>query len=89
MQFQRDHLLEDLKAHVCEIHFTKVNGDFRKMRCTLRWDLVPANTDIKHLDEEHKKEPNLNTVVAWDVEKGGWRSFRIDTVQYAQIIEAY
>jgi hypothetical protein len=89
MRFERDHLLGDLKVHVCEIHFTKVNGEFRKMRCTLRNDLLPSNTDMAHLDEEHKKEPNLSTIVAWDVEKNGWRSFRIDTVQYAQVIEAY
>ena len=35
-QYSRDTLLKDLREHVIEVHFTKVNGEQRIMRCTLQ-----------------------------------------------------
>jgi hypothetical protein len=87
--YVRDNLLNDLKQHVCEVIFTKVNGEKRTMRCTLMPEHLPPNTDKKYLDEQHNKQENLNIIAAWDVEKGGWRSFKIETVEYAQVIDAF
>ena len=90
MVYNRDDLLKDLKQHACEIQFTKVNGQPRKMRCTLRSEYLPVTDhQLQHLEEEHKKPENLNSLAVWDLEANGWRSFRIDSVQYAQIIDAY
>lgn len=87
--YDRDVLLKDLFSEVLEVTFTKVNGETRVMRCTLRQDLLPKNTDIKHLDEEHKKEQNLAVIAAWDLQANGWRSFRVDSVQYVQSMIGY
>jgi hypothetical protein len=87
--YDRDTLLRDLKEHVVEVTFTKVNGEKRVMRCTLRGEHLPPNTDMNHLSEEHKKEQNANIIACWDVHNGGWRSFRIDSVEYVQIIDGY
>lgn len=89
MTFDRDNLLNDLKMHTCKVMFTKVNGQERTMMCTLLPEHLPQNTDVKHLDEMHKKPENLETVVVWDLEAGGWRSFRVDSVQYAEIIDGF
>jgi uncharacterized cupin superfamily protein len=89
MKYDRDIILRDLKMHVVEVQFTKVNGETRTMRCTLMPEHLPVTANIEHLDEQHKKPENLNTIAAWDVSKGGWRSFRIDSVEYVQIIESY
>jgi|CryBogDrversion2_8_1035294.scaffolds.fasta_scaffold64169_2 hypothetical protein len=86
--YTRDGILKDLKQHVCEITFTKANGETRVMRCTLDERYMPSY-DKKHLNEMHNKKENLNVIAAWDVHASGWRSFRIDSVKYAQVIDSY
>lgn len=90
MEFNRDTILNDLRKRVMEIHFVKVNGENRIMQCSLMPELLPDNY-VNEINEEktfHKENPNV--VAAWDVQKGGWRSFRVDSVQYMQdITEKY
>jgi hypothetical protein len=84
--FKRDELLDDLRKYVIEVTFTKVNGENRALRCTLRPELLPV-TYMNELAEEttfHKVNPD--NIAAWDVVKGGWRSFRVDSVTYVQNI---
>lgn len=87
--YDRDTLLKDLRQEVIEVTFTKVNGETRVMRCTLRADILPPNADIQHIDEEHSKQENLAVIVAWDVQVNGWRSFRVDSVKYLQSMNGY
>jgi WYL_2, Sm-like SH3 beta-barrel fold len=89
MQYERDTLLRDLKINVVEIHFTKVDGSNRKMKCTLIPKWLPPNTNMQHLEEMHHKEENKSTIAVWDLEQSGWRSFRIENVQYAEVIENF
>ena len=92
MMYQRDSILKDLREHVIEVTFTKVNGETRVMRCTLNPKLLPKSF-VENLNEQkeekdfHKENPDV--IAAWDVQKGGWRSFRIDSVEYLQIIDGY
>jgi len=86
--YERDKLLKDLKENVASVIFTKVNGEDREMRCSLMPRLLPPNTDVKYLDEEHKKTENLDVIVCWDLMNGGWRSFRIDSVKSFQLLDA-
>lgn len=86
MLYERDRLLKDLREYVIEVTFKKVDGSIRNMRCTLDSKLLPE-TYLKEEEKEktfHKENPDV--ITAWDVQVGGWRSFRIDSVQYAQII---
>jgi WYL_2, Sm-like SH3 beta-barrel fold len=89
--YNRDDIIKDLKQTVCEVTFTKVNGEKRVMRCTLDPRYMPTiSTDqIKHLDENHNKPENQNIVACWDVHAGGWRSFRVDSVEYMQEVNGY
>ena len=86
IMYKRDDILKDLHENVIEVHFTKVNGENRIMRCTLDPAYLPQNYNKDHLAEEHQKKENINTIVAWDVVAGGWRSFRVDSVLNVQII---
>lgn len=90
--FNRDDVLKDLRSFVVEVTFTKVNGEQRVMRCTLKKELLPKT--YQELSEERKAESdfhkqNPEVIAAWDVQKGGWRSFRLDSVEYLQIIDGY
>ena len=92
MKYQRERLIHDLKKFVCEIRFTKVNGEQRIMRCTLQTHLLPElyQRNLEEQREEndfHVKNPDV--IAAWDVVANGWRSFRIDSVLYVQIIDNY
>jgi hypothetical protein len=82
--YERDVLLKDLQEQVVKVTFTKVNGDRREMRCTLMSKHLPPGTDKNYLLGEHKKPENLNTLAVWDMDNGGWRSFRIESVEYVE-----
>ena len=90
MTFDRDTILRDLRNYVIEVTFVKVDGTTRNMRCTLDPQHLPeqyvTEDKAKELDF-HQKNPDV--ISCWDVQKGGWRSFRIDSVQYVQIIDGY
>jgi hypothetical protein len=87
MVANRDEILKDLRKYVIEVHFDKVDGTARVMRCTLRPDLLPPSYS-ENLEEQKQEtefhKVNENVVAAWDVQKGGWRSFRVDSVKYIQ-----
>jgi patatin-like phospholipase/acyl hydrolase len=89
--YQRQPIINDLKQAVCEVTFTKVNGERRVMRCTLDPRYMPQITkeQISHLDEQHARPENQEVIAAWDVQKGGWRSFRVDSVDYVQEVDGY
>lgn len=92
MMYERDAVLNDLRSHVIEVTFTKVNGEQRVMRCTLKQSLLPKSY-VENINEQKEEkdfhQQNPNVVAAWDVQKGGWRSFRLDSVEYLQIIDGY
>lgn len=91
MSDKRDTILADLRSNVIEVSFTKVNGEERLMRCTLMPQFLPPsynNIDEQNA-EKHYHQTNPDVIACWDVANGGWRSFRIDSVIYTQVIDAY
>jgi WYL_2, Sm-like SH3 beta-barrel fold len=91
MIYDREKLIADLKQSVVEVTFTKVNGERRIMRCTLDIKQLPpmTNEQYNHLDGQQKREENKEIIAVWDVQANGWRSFRVDSVQYVQEVAAY
>jgi hypothetical protein len=70
-------MLERLVDNVVEVNFTKVSGETRKMRCTLRADLLPPQQDIEESTTNVSAEERM---IVWDVDKSAWRSFRLDSI---------
>ena len=68
-------LRELLKTNVVEVTFKKLNGDKRVMKCTLIDSYLPPNGS-KELHESYKD----TALAVWDLEAGGWRSFRYDNI---------
>lgn len=90
MVYDRDVMLKDLREMACEVHFKKVStGDIRVMHASLRPDLLPDGVDTNYIKEQHEKEENKDVVVVWDLQKGGWRSFRVDSVIYFNALDNY
>lgn len=75
---------EDVKAllhdGVCEITFTKVNGEERVMKCTLNEKLLPAQIDLEEAIQNKSKKSNPDVYAVYDVVANGWRSFRWDSL---------
>lgn len=80
----RDTIIEQLKNNVCEVTFTKVNGDKRVMPCTLREDMLPP---VIKEDVNADRKVNEKTVSVWVTDANGWRSFRVDSVLELKVLE--
>ena len=76
----RDEIVAMLQADVCEVTFTKVNGELRQMPCTLKNELLPV-ADTNKLHEEKTRKQNPDNLSVWCTDKNEWRSFKIANVQ--------
>lgn len=72
---------EVLKNNICEVVFTKKNGDERTMTCTLHPDVLPITEGVREY-----REPNPDTISVWDIEADGWRAFRLDSIKSFEIV---
>jgi hypothetical protein len=77
-------LIDTLKHNICEVTFTKVNGEVRQMPCTLRKDMIPPATSKG--DDFKPKKLNDSTLSVWCLDKSEWRSFRISNVTEIKIL---
>ena len=67
--------VKTLEKNICNVKFTKVNGEYRNMDCTLKEEFLPENTKKKTSPETKKH------ISVWDINRDAWRAFRIDNVQ--------
>ena len=77
---KRDTLIKNLQKKAMRITFTKVNGEERIMDCTLQEHIIPLT------DSNNRKE-NETVLPVWDINKGEWRSFRLDSVTNIELLE--
>lgn len=88
MKLTKEQIVEALKANVCTVTFTKLNGEVRKMPCTLREDIVPVyerKTPVKEAVKPEEEKDSNPTLSVWCTDKQGWRSFRVDNVTAVDI----
>ena len=80
-------LKEDLKNGVVTVTFEKKDGTERTMRATLSDLYVPQVEQPAMLSEydgqvpKNTRQLNDNVQAVWDIDEGGWRSFRLDSVK--------
>ena len=77
---KRETLIKNLQKKAMRITFTKVNGEERVMDCTLQVHMIPPT------DEKNRKE-NEKVLPVFDINKGEWRSFRLDSVTNIEILQ--
>jgi hypothetical protein len=77
---ERDEILDALHKGDVIVEFTKVNGDYRKMICTLNESVVPKAEKEDPLSQKKVRAVNPEVCVVYDVNAKGWRSFRWDSV---------
>lgn len=67
----------ELNEGICEVTFTKKNGEERVMPCTLVFDHIPEDLRPKGNVTQHRTQ---DTIAVWCMDKEAWRSFRVDSV---------
>jgi hypothetical protein len=79
MNFDKDEIMLSLRESKCVVTFEKVNGEIRKMLCTLKSEYIPA--EINENDTKRTKVENPDVLPVYDLESNGWRSFRWNSVK--------
>ena len=62
------------------VTFTKVNGEERVMDCTLQEYMLPETV-------ESNRKQNEAVLPVFDINKGEWRSFRMDSITKIEAVE--
>lgn len=74
----RYELKQTLQGNIATVVFEKADGTLREMRCTLQSDFLPPQL-LQENTVTRAENPNILSV--WDIDNGGWRSFRIDSIK--------
>jgi uncharacterized protein YjdB len=73
----RDDIVKVLSEGQANVTFTKKDGSVREMLCTRNMNEIPVESQPKGGSE---RKENLEVITAYDLDKSGWRSFRVDAV---------
>ena len=76
----RNEMIEQLQVQKCRVVFKKINGEERDMVCTLIETILPKAKKEDPLTQKKVRAVNEETIVAWDVGKDAFRSFRVENV---------
>tara|TARA_B110000977_G_scaffold45681_1_gene62104 strand:- start:808 stop:1107 length:300 start_codon:yes stop_codon:yes gene_type:complete len=83
----RDELMEMLRKEVVEVTFLKLDGDERKMPCTLITSFLPPAKKDDPLSQKKVREVSDKVCAVWAVEAKGFRSFRYDRVTNVRVMQ--
>lgn len=72
--YTKEYVRERLLTDILRVTFDKVNGERRVMTCTLQDKYLPTT-----VFQSARPEPK-DSLAVWDLNAGGWRSFRIDKI---------
>jgi hypothetical protein len=75
----RDEMINELRKRDCRVIFKKTNGEERDMLCTLQESALPDWSVDANSDKESRGYSD-QVIRVVDVNKGEWRSFRVDSV---------
>jgi len=82
----REELMEMLRKEVVEVTFLKLDGEERKMPCTLIPSLLPAVAKDDSVIQKRAREISDKVVAVWAIESKGFRSFRYDRITKVEIL---
>jgi hypothetical protein len=83
----RDQLMEMLGSEVLEVTFLKLDGDERKMPCTLIASYLPPAKKDDPLSQKKVRQVSDKVCAVWATESKGFRSFRYDRVTNVKVLD--
>lgn len=84
MVHDREEIKSLLHKNTCVVTFEKVNGEMRKMVCTLNSSLIPH--EQTEVSEKRTKSENPDVLPVYDIEANGWRSFRWNSLKEFSLV---
>ena len=75
-EFIREEVKAGLQSAIATVVFKKADGTLRQMRCTLMTEHLPVRDEL-----EINRKVSDEVLAVWDLEVGGWRSFRLDSIK--------
>jgi proteasome lid subunit RPN8/RPN11 len=79
-EFIREEVKAGLQSAIATVVFEKVDGTMRQMRCTLMSEHLPEHKETSPVMKRQMAE-NDEVLAVWDLDAGGWRSFRMDSIK--------
>jgi hypothetical protein len=71
----------ELKSEIpLVVTFEKTDGEIREMTCTTNLNQIPPSEWPDKKLTEHLDNSELTTYRVYDLQKQGWRSFRLDSI---------
>jgi len=67
------------------VHYTKVNGDYGEMACTLSSEILPKR--VNKTDDKPKRAKNDNVIVVWNCDKNAWRSMLKENICSIEVVK--
>lgn len=86
MKFNREFVADLARENILEVNFQKKDGTERVMRCTLDTNRMPEKVAQALKEESKERAVNVNVLPVWDVEKEGWRSFTVSSINDVKVI---
>ena len=83
----KEDLYKLLQKEVVEVTFTKLNGDERKMPCTLIESFLPPAKKDDAITQKKVREISDKVIAVWALESKGFRSFRYDRVKNIEVMQ--
>ena len=83
----RTELMETLRKEIVEVTFLKLDGDERKMPCTLITSFLPPAKKDDPLSQKKVREVSDKVCAVWAIEAKGFRSFRYDRVTNVRVMQ--
>ncbi len=78
----KSELKKVMKQFITTVTFTKADGTERVLRGTLDPELLPVNEEWDGISDARQ---NDEVLAVWDLEKGAWRSFRLDSIKQISV----
>jgi len=76
-----------LGSEVLEVTFLKLDGDERKMPCTLIASYLPPAKKDDPLSQKKVRQVSDKVCAVWATESKGFRSFRYDRVTNVKVLD--
>jgi hypothetical protein len=85
---QHEYLKILLSEDILLVTFTKKNGDWREMYCTLQDEFVPEHKKYfsDKITRREATSAGREVLAVFDMEKADWRSFRMDSITAFEIV---
>lgn len=90
LHVDRASFVSDLRQNIVEVRFMKLDGNVRIMKATLHPSWLPEDTRTREkIDESVNREKRNDVITIWDIDAGGWRSIKLDSIFSLQLLPSF